>query len=309
MSNLTSNRKLERLKKNVPYLLQELLTKNLISSNQSKLYKMIQKDYQMLSSYLYNNAGLQLIKMNNSYKLQTRTDSIKITNNDTPLTYQVYIYVTASLISRNIGDEFLQQEIADEVLSKYENSSEVEKVVKNVIKYLTNEKFLLLRTEINEKGEEIKVLKKLVQPVIYTGELKNNNLSNLAKITNYLLTNPTMNKLDFPLLWKDITVAEVQDYFVNFSNEDFGYKVIAHGNNVRAICINNKTAFPNFNNMKHRLLVDILPNLQKGQELEDLYKQSKHYTDSIKINELKETIEEYDLLNLKIAYRKDVSDE
>ena len=143
---------------------------------------MIQKDYQMLSSYLYNNAGLQLIKMNNSYKLQTRTDSIKITNNDTPLTYQVYIYVTASLISRNIGDEFLQQEIADEVLSKYENSSEVEKVVKNVIKYLTNEKFLLLRTEMNEKGEEIKVLKKLVQPVIYTGELKNNNLSNLAKI-------------------------------------------------------------------------------------------------------------------------------
>lgn len=270
---------------------------------------MIQKDYQMLSSYLYNNTGLQLIKMNNSYKLQTKTDSIKITNNDTPLTYQVYIYVTASLISRNIGDEFLQQEIADEVLSKYENSSEVEKVIKNVIKYLTNEKFLFLRTEMNEKGEEIKVLKKLVQPVIYTGELKNNNLSNLAKITNYLLTNPTMNTLDFPLLWKDITVAEVQDYFVNFSNEDFGYKVIAHGNNVRAICINNKTAFPNFNNMKHRLLVDILPNLQKGQELEDLYKQSNHYTDSIKINELKEIIEEYDLLNLKIAYRKDVLDE
>ena len=117
----------------------------------------------MLSSYLYNNAGLQLIKMNNSYKLQTRTDSIKITNNDTPLTYQVYIYVTASLISRNIGDEFLQQEIADEVLSKYENSSEVEKVIKNVIKYLTNEKFLLLRTEMNEKSEEINRLLSLAE--------------------------------------------------------------------------------------------------------------------------------------------------
>lgn len=291
----------------MPYLLQELITKNLISSNQSKPYNLIQKDYQLLSSYLYNNTGLQLIKMNNSYKLQTKTDSIKITNNDTPLTYQIYIYITASLISRNIGDEFLQREISNEVLSKYENTNIAKKVFKNVIKYLVNEKFLLLRTEVNEAGEEIKVLKKLVQPVIYTGELKNDNLSNLAKITNYLLTNPTMNKLEFPTLWKDITVDEVQDYFKDFSNEDFGYKVIANGNNVRAICVNNRTAFPNLNNMKHRLLVDILPNLQRGETLETLYNKSKHYTDSIKINELKDIIDEYDLLNLKIAYREEVT--
>lgn len=52
--------------------------------------------------------------------------------------------------------------------------------------------------------------------------------------------------------------------------------------------------------MKHRVLIDILPELQKGKELEDVYIKSKYYKDSIKTNELNEIIKEYDLLKLRI---------
>ena len=299
------------MKRNLPFLLQELLTKNLISSTNSKAYKMLSQDYNTISAYLYNSTGLQLIKMNNSYKLQTQLDSkSKITNKDTPLTYQLYIYVTASLISREIGTEFSQQEIADEVLSKYENTTEVEKTLKDVIRYMENERFLESKIFLDKDQNEIKILKKLVQPIIYTGELKNNNISNLAKITNYLLTKQVMNKIEHPSLWQGIAIEDLYAYFEKFSSEDFGYKIIVDGNEIRAVCLKNKNAFPNFNNMKHRVLIDILPELQKGKELEDVYIKSKYYKDSIKTNELNEIIKEYNLLKLRIENeeRRNIND-
>ena len=48
---------------------------------------------------------------------------------------------------------------------------------------MINEKYLNIRTETDENDDEIKILKKLAQPVIYTGELKSHKLSNIAKST------------------------------------------------------------------------------------------------------------------------------
>ena len=73
MSTPISTKKLNSFKKNVPFLLQELLTKNLLTPNKSKTYTFVNKHYSELSRYLYNKAGLQLIKMDDSYKLQTES--------------------------------------------------------------------------------------------------------------------------------------------------------------------------------------------------------------------------------------------
>lgn len=174
-----------------------MLTKNLITPNKSKTYTFINRDYGELSKYLYNKTGLQLIKMNDSYKLQTKSDKpTQITKNDTPLTYQLYILITASLIARRLNEEFTQQELADEILPNFEDIETADSTFKGIIRYMINEKYLNIRTETDENDDEIKILKKLAQPVIYTGELKSHKLSNIAKITNYLLTHPTMNKLE-----------------------------------------------------------------------------------------------------------------
>lgn len=283
-----------------------MLTKNLITPNKSKTYTFINRDYGELSKYLYNKTGLQLIKMNDSYKLQTKSDKpTQITKNDTPLTYQLYILITASLIARRLNEEFTQQELADEILPNFEDIETADSTFKSIIRYMINEKYLNIRTETDENDDEIKILKKLAQPVIYTGELKSHKLSNIAKITNYLLTHPTMNKLEHPNLWENVEIDDLIEHFEQFSDENSGYKLVIDGNIIRAVSINSKYAFPNLNNINHRVLVDILPKLRtiKKDDLDEtlltLIPTSKHYKDSVSFNEIKNLIEEYNLQNIR----------
>lgn len=283
-----------------------MLTKNLITPNKSKTYTFINRDYGELSKYLYNKTGLQLIKMNDSYKLQTKSDKpTQITKNDTPLTYQLYILITASLIARRLNEEFTQQELADEILPNFEDIEIADSTFKSIIRYMINEKYLNIRTETDENDDEIKILKKLAQPVIYTGELKSHKLSNITKITNYLLTHPTMNKLEHPSLFENVELDDLIEHFEQFSDENSGYKLVIDGNIIRAVSINSKYAFPNLNNINHRVLVDILPKLRtiKKDDLNEtlltLIPTSKHYKDSVSFNEIKNLIEEYDLQNIR----------
>lgn len=283
-----------------------MLTKNLITPNKSKTYTFINRDYGELSKYLYNKTGLQLIKMNDSYKLQTKSDKpTQITKNDTPLTYQLYILITASLIARRLNEEFTQQELADEILPNFEDIETADSTFKGIIRYMINEKYLNIRTETDENDDEIKILKKLAQPVIYTGELKSHKLSNITKITNYLLTHPTMNKLEHPSLFENVELDDLIEHFEQFSDENSGYKLVIDGNIIRAVSINSKYAFPNLNNINHRVLVDILPKLRtiKKEDLDEILltsiPTSKHYKDSVSFNEIKNLIEEYDLQNIR----------
>ena len=306
MSQIISTRRLNHFKKNVPFLLQELLTKNLITPNKSKTYTFINRDYGELSKYLYNKTGLQLIKMNDSYKLQTKSNKpIQITKNDTPLTYQLYILITASLIARRLNEEFTQQELADEILPNFEDIEMADSTFKSIIRYMINEKYLSIKTETDENDDEIKILKKLAQPVIYTGELKSHKLSNITKITNYLLTHPTMNKLEHPSLFENVELDDLIEHFEQFKDENSGYKLVIDGNIIRAVSVSSKYAFPNLNNINHRVLVDILPKLRTiknenlDEELLTLIPTSKHYKDSVSFNEVKNLIEEYDLQNIR----------
>lgn len=295
----------------MPFLLQELLTKNLLTPNKSKTYTFVNKHYGEISRYLYNKAGLQLIKMDDSYKLQTESHKpTQITKNDTVLTYQLYILISASLIARRLNEEFPQQELAEEILPNFETKDGAESTFKGIIRYMINEKYLSIETKKDEYNEDIKVLKKLAQPVIYTGELKTHNLSNVAKITNYLLTHPSMNKLEHPSLFENVELEDLEEHFKQFSDENSGYKLVVDGNIIRAVSINSKYSFPNMNNINHRVLVDILPSLRAvhpeelDETLQKLAPESSHYRDSVSINEIKSIIEEYDLMSLRVKINK-----
>lgn len=295
----------------MPFLLQELLTKNLLTPNKSKTYTFVNKHYGEISRYLYNKAGLQLIKMDDSYKLQTESHKpTQITKNDTVLTYQLYILISASLIARRLNEEFPQQELAEEILPNFETKDGAESTFKGIIRYMINEKYLGIETKKDEYNEDIKVLKKLAQPVIYTGELKTHNLSNVAKITNYLLTHPSMNKLEHPNLWENVDLEDLEEHFKQFSDENSGYKLVVDGNIIRAVSINSKYSFPNMNNINHRVLVDILPSLRAvrieelDETLQKLAPESSHYRESVSINEIKSIIEEYDLMSLRVKINK-----
>lgn len=295
----------------MPFLLQELLTKNLLTPNKSKTYTFVNKHYGEISRYLYNKAGLQLIKMDDSYKLQTESHKpTQITKNDTVLTYQLYILISASLIARRLNEEFPQQELAEEILPNFEIKDGAESTFKGIIRYMINEKYLSIETKKDEYNEDIKVLKKLAQPVIYTGELKTHNLSNVAKITNYLLTRPSMNKLEHPNLWENVELEDLEEHFKQFSDENSGYKLVVDSNLIRAVSINSKYSFPNMNNINHRVLVDILPSLRAvhpeelDETLQKLAPESSHYRESVSINEIKSIIEEYDLMSLRVKINK-----
>lgn len=249
--------------------------------------------------------------MDDSYKLQTESSKpTQITKNDTVLTYQLYILITASLIARRLNEEFPQQELAEEILPNFESEDNAESTFKGIIRYMINEKYLSIETKTDEHNEEIKVLKKLAQPVIYTGELKTHGISNVAKITNYLLTHPSMNKLEHPSLWENVELEDLEEHFKQFSNENSGYKLVIDGNIIRATSINSKYSFPNMNNINHRVLVDILPHLRSvhpeelDETLQKLAPASSHYRESVSINEIKSIIEEYDLMSLRVKINK-----
>ena len=100
-----------------------------------------------------------------------------------------------------------------------------------------------------------------------------------------------------------ITNADLKEYFEQFHDEENGYDVIFDGNIIRLIGINDKKGFPNMNNAKHRVLADILSQIQENptdENIENLIKASKYYQKDVTIQDIKDLIDEYNLLQLKI---------
>lgn len=289
----------------MPMLLQELLTKNQIDQSRGEAYKLLTKYFPTIREYLFNNTGLQLVQVKNSYKIQFEDDEVfQITKHDTSITYEIYFLILASLITKKIDEKIIQKELADEIIPLVSNTDEeIDKIFSQVISYLVKEKYLS-SDEMLYQGQPSKVLTKKSQPAIYLGEDRVGRLSPIAEITKYLLTHQTMNKLHHPQLWERVTDEDLKEHFEKLENDNYGYKVFIFGNTVRAISKNDKRAFPNLKDSNHRIILDIIERFKKGEELNDLVENSPYKITSTKTDEIFKIINEYNLLETSIEIER-----
>lgn len=292
----------------MPMLLQELLTKNQIDPSKGDVYKLLTKYFSTIREYLFNTTGLQLVQVKNSYKIQFENDGdVQITKHDTPITYEIYFLILASLFTKKIDEKVIQKDLADEIIPLVSNTDEeIDKIFNQVISYLVKEKYLVL-AEMNYQGYQghpLKVLIKKRQPAIYLGEDRVERLSPIAEITKYLLTHQTMNKLHHPQLWERVTDEDLKEHFEKLENDNYGYKVFIFGNIVRAISKNDKKAFPNLSDANHRIVLDIIEPLKKGGELNSLVENSPYKIASTKTDEVLKIINEYNLLETSIEIER-----
>ena len=293
-------------------MLQELLLKNQINKSKSPLYTKLNKRYGVIRDELYKKTGLTLIKVGESYKLQLPSKSHEvITKNDDSLTYKMFLLISAYIITKDINEPFLQAELYDEIRFEINELEETDKerLFKNVLKYMIDENYLSLTKEFDDNFGEFRILRKIKDSFITNHEPNRYHVTKLAKITNILFLNQTLYKSHYPDLFdqKDdpdsITNADLKEYFEQFHDEENGYDVIFDGNIIRLIGINDKKGFPNMNNAKHRVLADILSQIQENptdENIENLIKASKYYQKDVTIQDIKDLIDEYNLLQLKI---------
>lgn len=184
-----------------------------------------------------------------------------------------------------------------------------ERLFKDVLKYMIDENYLSLTKEFDDNYGEFRILRKIKDSFITNHEPNRYHVTKLAKITNILFLNQTLNKNHHNDLFgqKDdpnsITNADLKEYFEQFHDEENGYDVIFDGHIIRLININDKKGFPNMNNAKHRVLADILSQIQENpdnENIENLMKASNQYQKDVTIQDLKDLIEQYNLMNLKI---------
>lgn len=291
-------------------LLQELLTKNQIDQSRGEVYKILTKYFPTIREYLFNNTGLQLVQVKNSYKMQFEDDEgFQITKYDTPITYEIYFLILASLITKKIDEKIIQKELADEIIPLVSNTDEeIDKIFSQVISYLVKEKYLSSE-EMVYQGQLSKVLTKRSQPAIYLGEDRLKRLSPIAEITKYLLTHQSMNKLHHPQLWERVTDEDLKEHFEKLENDNYGYKVFIFGNTVRAISKNDKRAFPNLKDSNHRIILDIIERLKKGEEIRSLVENSPYKITSTKVDEILKIINEYNLLETSIEIERSNEEE
>ena len=293
-------------------MLQELLLKNQINKSKSPLYTKLNKRYGAIRDELYKKTGLTLIKVGESYKLQLPSKSHEvITKNDDSLTYKMFLLISAYIITKDINKPFLQSELYDEIRFEINELEETDKerLFKNVLKYMIDENYLSLTKEFDDNFGEFRILRKIKDSFITNHETNRYHVTKLAKITNILFLNQTLDKNHHPDLFgqKDdpdsITNADLKEYFEQFHDEENGYDVIFDGNIIRLIGFNDKKGFPNMNNAKHRVLADILSQIQENptdENIENLIKTSKYYQKDVTLQDIKDLIDEYDLLQLKI---------
>lgn len=291
-------------------LLQELLTKNQIDQSRGEVYKILTKYFPTIREYLFNNTGLQLVQVKNSYKIQFEYDEgFQITKYDTPITYEIYFLILASLITKKNDEKIIQKELADEIIPLVSNTDEeIDKIFSQVISYLVKEKYLSSE-EMVYQGQLSKVLTKRSQPAIYLGEDRLERLSPIAEITKYLLTHQSMNKLHHPQLWERVTDEDLKEHFEKLENDNYGYKVFIFGNTVRAISKNDKRAFPNLKDSNHRIILDIIERLKKGEEIKSLVENSPYKITSTKVDEILKIINEYNLLETSIEIERSNEEE
>ena len=312
MSKETSNDKFRKSNLISPIMLQELLLKNQINKSKSPLYTKLNKRYGAIRDELYKKTGLTLIKVGESYKLQLPSKSHEvITKNDDSLTYKMFLLISAYIITKDINEPFLQAELYDEIrfeINELEESDK-ERLFKNVLKYMIDENYLSLTKEFDDNFGEFRILRKIKDSFITNHEPNRYRVTKLAKITNILFLNQTLDKSHYPDLFgqkddpESITNADLKEYFEQFHDEENGYDVIFDGNIIRLIGFNDKKGFPNMNNAKHRVLADILSQIQENPDdknIENLIKTSKYYQKDVTLQDIKDLIDEYNLLQLKI---------
>lgn len=295
-------------------MLQELLLKNQINKSKLPLYTKLNKRYGTIRDELYKKTGLTLIKVGESYKLQLPSKSHEvITKNDNSLTYKMFLLISAYIITKDINEPFLQAELYDEIRSEINDDdlkdTNKERIFKDVLKYMIDENYLSLTKEFDDNFGEFRILRKIKDSFITNHEQNRYHVTKLAKITNILFLNQTLDKSHYPDLFgqKDdpdsITNADLKEYFEQFHDEENGYDVIFDGNIIRLIGFNDKKGFPNMNNAKHRVLADILSQIQENtddENIENLIKTSKYYQTDVKLQDIKDLIDEYNLMQLKI---------
>lgn len=295
-------------------MLQELLLKNQINKSKSPLYTKLNKRYGAIRDKLYKKTGLNLIKIGESYKLQLPSKNKNhevITKNDNSLTYKMFLLISAYIITKDINEPFLQAELYDEIRFEINELEETDKerLFKNVLKYMIDENYLTLTKEFDDNFGEFRILRKIKDSFITNHEPNRYHVTKLAKITNILFLNQILDKLHHADLFgqKDdpnsITNADLKEYFEQFHDEENGYDVIFDGNIIRLISLNDKKGFPNMNNAKHRVLADILSQIQENpndENIENLIKKSKYYQKDVTLQDIKDLIDEYNLLQLKI---------
>ena len=281
-------------------MLQELLSKNQINKSKSPLYTKLNKRYGAIRDDLYKKTGLNLIKVGESYKLQLPSNSSEvITKNDDSLTYKMFLLISAYIITKDINEPFLQAELYDEIRFEINELEETDKerLFKNVLKYMIDENYLSLTKEFDDNYGEFRILRKIKDSFITNHEPNRYHVTKLAKITNILFLNQTLNKNHHNDLFgqKDdpnsITNADLKEYFEQFHDEENGYDVIFDGHIIRLININDKKGFPNMNNAKHRVLADILSQIQENpdnENIENLMKASNQYQKDVTIQDLKD---------------------
>lgn len=293
-------------------MLQELLLKNQINKSKSPLYTKLNKRYGAIRDELYKKTGLTLIKIGESYKLQLPSKKHEvITKNDDSLTYKMFLLISAYIITKDINEPFLQAELYDEIRFEINELEETDKerLFKNVLKYMIDENYLSLTKEFDDNLGEFRILRKIKDSFITNHEPNRYHVTKLAKITNILFLNQTLDKSHHPDLFgqkddpESIKNDDLIEYFEQFHDEENGYDVIFDGNIIRLIGINDKKGFPNMNNAKHRVLADILSQIQENpddENIENLIKASKYYQKDVILQDIKDLIDEYNLLQLKI---------
>lgn len=282
-----------------------MLTKNQINKSQKKTFLFLSRNYRLVKEYLYKTTGLELVKSGNGYKLLIEpVDDFVIARNETSTTYEVYLLTVATLLTKPDGSQFLQEELAEEVLEMVSEESRqkdnVDKAFKLVISYLIDGKFLSVNNIIEEQGE-FRVLTKRAQPIIYTGEKNVEKLSPKAKIIKYLLTHHTMNKLEHPDLWRDVSDEEIISVFEGFFDGEVGYRLSFNGDVIKVISIGDPKAFPNLNNAIHRFVLEHTNELQESKDIGELLKkEKKSISSNVTTTAVEKVLQDYGILEFKI---------
>ena len=281
-----------------------MLNKNQITPS-SKHYDRLHNYFNKYNLSIHKTTGLQLIQTGDFFKLQIPPrEKISITKSDTTTTYQMYLLIAAYLITKQFNEPFRQSDLYDEIQGEIRNIPEKEKesMFRQVVYYMINENILKSEREYGDDDEFV-VLRKAKEA--YGVETKPNDmtLSIVAQIAKHLFLNQTMNKLHYKELWNHCSDEKLIEHFDKLSTENIGFKLVFDGNIVRLLSKSDKKGFPNVLKNEHRLLVDILPDIQSDLSEENItkvMKESKLYNSQIKATDLLKTIEEFDLKNIKI---------